>query len=487
VPPGSGFEQLEDLYDTMNIKAEELTESIGRKQVSITEASNVRMASVLIVDDEPGIRSFLQKGLRKYFGLVETAHDAATAEVLRQHCHFDLIITDISLPGETGGVEWVKASRTQGGATGVIFMTAHADIETAIAALRTGAEDFILKPFRMEQMIAAVERYLDRQKIQRENFVLRRQVEQLYDSAGMVGNCQQMHSLCEVIKRVAPMPSTVLIEGESGTGKELAARGIHEMSGRSGSFVPVNCSAMTTELLESELFGHVKGAFTGAHLSRDGLFAYANGGTLFLDEIGEMPMSMQAHLLRALEERTIRPVGSNREVPVDVRIIAASNRDLEKEVSKGNFREDLYYRLNVLSLRIPPLRERKDDIPLLVHHFVEVLSAELGIAAPQLTESELVSLLDYDWPGNVRELKNVIERCLLLNKSPSLCLISSEAAARGQAAPFDPSRSMMLEVIEKQHILKVLDLEGGNKSAAARALGISRKTLERKTQAWGVN
>ncbi|WP_316365532.1 sigma-54-dependent transcriptional regulator [Candidatus Thiodiazotropha sp. CDECU1] len=470
----------------MNTNAEELAESIERKQTTGKEGSAVRMASVLIVDDEPGIRSFLQKGLRKYFGLVETAEDVATAEELRRHCHFDLIITDIRLPGQTGGVEWVKELRAQGGATGVIFMTAHADMETAIAALRAGAEDFILKPFRMEQMIAAVERYLVRQKMQRENFVLKRQVEQIYDSAGMVGKCQQMQSLCGVIKRVAPMPSTVLVEGESGTGKELAARAIHEMSGRSGSFVPVNCGAMTAELLESELFGHVKGAFTGAHLSRDGLFTYASGGTLFLDEIGEMPLSMQAHLLRALEERTIRPVGSNREVPVDVRIIAASNRDLEQEVRQGKFREDLYYRLNVLSLRIPALRERKEDIPLLVEHFVEILSAELGIAPPHLGESELVRLLDYDWPGNVRELKNVIERCLLLNKSPSLCLLGSEAVG-SQATAFDPSKTMLLEAIEKQHILKVLDLEGGNKSAAARVLGISRKTLERKTQAWGVN
>ncbi|MES9837882.1 MAG: sigma-54 dependent transcriptional regulator [Candidatus Thiodiazotropha sp.] len=469
----------------MNIKAEELEARIESKQPFIKEGAPVRMASVLIVDDEPGIRSFLQKGLRKYFGLVETAEDVATAEELRQHCHFDLIITDIRLPGQVGGVEWVRELREQGGVTGVIFMTAHADMETAIAALRAGAEDFILKPFRMEQMITAVERYLERQKMQRENFVLRRQVEQIYDSSGMVGQCQQMKNLCGVIKRVAPMPSTVLIEGESGTGKELAARAIHEISGRSGSFVPVNCGAMTAELLESELFGHVKGAFTGAHLSRDGLFTYANGGTLFLDEIGEMPLSMQAHLLRALEERTIRPVGSNREVPVDVRIIAASNRDLEQEVRSGDFREDLYYRLNVLSLRIPALRERKEDIPLLVKHFVETLSAELGITPPQMGEADLVRLLDYDWPGNVRELKNVIERCLLLNKSPSLCMIGSEAVG-AQSAPFDPAKTLLLEAIEKQHILKVLDLEGGNKSAAARVLGISRKTLERKTQAWGV-
>ncbi len=454
--------------------------------MSAEEGAQVRMASVLIVDDEPGIRSFLQKGLRKYFGLVETAEDVAAAEELRRHCHFDLIITDIRLPGETGGVEWVRELREQGGATSVIFMTAHADMETAIAALRTGAEDFILKPFRMEQMIAAVERYLERQKMQRENFVLRRQVEQIYDSAGMVGQCQQMQTLSEIIKRVAPMPSTVLIEGESGTGKELAARAIHEMSGRTGSFVPVNCGAMTADLLESELFGHVKGAFTGAHLSRDGLFTYANGGTLFLDEIGEMPLSMQAHLLRALEERTIRPVGSNREVPVDVRIIAASNRDLAQEVRSGEFREDLYYRLNVLSLRMPALRERKEDIPLLMNHFVEVLAAELGVSSPQMGENDLVRLLDYEWPGNVRELKNVIERCLLLNKPPSLCMAGSDAVG-GRSEPIEQARNLQLDAVEKRHILKVLDLEGGNKSAAARALGISRKTLERKTQAWGVN
>ncbi|MCU7813063.1 MAG: response regulator, partial [Candidatus Thiodiazotropha sp. (ex Notomyrtea botanica)] len=195
------------------------------------------MASVLVVDDEPGIRNFLQRGLAKYFGLVEAAEDVATAEDLRQRCHFDLIITDIRLPGDIGGVEWVKALREQGGSTGVIFMTAHADLETAIAALRAGAEDFILKPFRMEQMMAAVERYLERQKIQRENFVLRRQVDQIYDSSGVIGNCDLMRDLCDVIKRVAPMPSAVLLEGESGTGKELAARAIHELSGRGGSFV----------------------------------------------------------------------------------------------------------------------------------------------------------------------------------------------------------------------------------------------------------
>ncbi len=445
----------------------------------------VKMASVLVVDDEPGIRSFLQRGLTKYFGLVETAEDVATAEDLRQRCHFDLIITDIRLPGATGGVDWVRELREQGGNSGVIFMTAHADLETAIAALRAGAEDFIMKPFRMEQMMAAVERYLERQKIERENFVLRREVDQLHDSAGVIGSCDLMRNLCDVIKRVAPMPSTVLIEGETGTGKELAARAIHQLSGRSGSFVPVNCGAMTAELLESELFGHVKGAFTGAHQARDGLFAYAEGGTLFLDEIGEMPMPMQSHLLRALEERRIRPVGSNREVPVEVRIIAATNKDLREQVRKGEFREDLYYRLNVLSLQIPALRERPEDIPMLAEHFIQLLSAELGVEPPRLGEHEMARMLSYDWPGNVRELKNVIERCLLLNRQPSNCVTGLSSSDSG--SPETEEDDQLLESVEKRHILKILGQEGGNKSAAARRLGISRKTLERKAQTWGLD
>ncbi len=446
--------------------------------------SDMRLSSVLIVDDEPGIRSFLKRGLQKHFGLVETAEDADVADVLHQRCYFDLIIADIRLPGRSS-VEWVTELREQGGNTGVIFMTAHADLETAIAALRAGAEDFIMKPFRMEQMIAAVERHLERQKIQRENYVLRRQVEHIYDESGLIGDSDLIKDVCQVIKRVAPMPSTVLIEGESGTGKELAARAIHGWSGRNGSIVTINCGAMSAELLESELFGHVKGAFTGAHQARDGLFSYANGGTLFLDEIGEMPLTMQAHLLRSLEERTIRPVGSNREMAVDVRIIAATNRDLGEEVRKGNFREDLYYRLNVLSIRMPSLKERLDDIPVLSHYFIENLSSELGVERPQLGEFELARLKDYSWPGNVRELKNVIERCLLLNKAPCECVL---ALAAGEHNSKHSSSNLLLKLadVERQHIQKVLAQESGNKSAAARVLGVSRKTLERREQAWEV-
>ena len=456
---------------------------IAFAEVDDASKQSPNLTSVLIVDDEPGIRSFVQKGLQNHFGLVEVAGDADTADALRQRCHFDLIIADIRLPGRSG-VQWVTELREQGSSTLVIFITAHADLQTAIDALRAGAADFIMKPFRMEQLLAAVERCMERQRMQRENFVLRRQVDQLYIGAGMVGESQQIKDVCEVIKRIAPMPTTVLIEGESGTGKELAARAVHELSGRAESFVPVNCGAMSPELMESELFGHVKGSFTGAHQAREGLFSYANGGTLFLDEIGEMPMPMQTHLLRVLEERTIRPVGSNREIPVNVRVIAATNRDLEAEVQKGNFREDLFYRLNVVSIRMPTLRERFEDLPLLVWHFATSLAAEMGLNPPACSEAEIEAMKAYSWPGNVRELKNVIERCLLLNTTPSQCLAGPATTASQTVTAQENDDTVLLEVIEKRHILKVLEMEQGNKSAAARRLGVSRKTLERKVQAW---
>ena len=435
--------------------------------------------SVLILDDEQGIRNFLQKGLEKIFGLVEVAEDVEEAEALRQRCNFDLIISDIRLPGKSG-VDWVTEIREQGSTTSVIFITAHASLETAIAALRVGASDFILKPFRMDQMMASIEGCMAQQQMQRENIVLQRQVDQLYDS-GMIGDCETMKSVCEVIKKIAPMPTTVLISGESGTGKELAARALHRWSGRKGSFVPVNCGAITEELMESEFFGHTKGAFTGAQKTREGLFTYANNGTLFLDEIGEMPMSMQVNLLRVLEERVIRPVGSNRQIPVDVRIIAASNRDLEEEVENGNFRRDLFYRLNVVNVRMPPLRERMDDLPALVRHFSQTLSADLGVEVQTISGEDLFQMRGYHWPGNIRELRNVIERCLLLNQKPGQCISgqTEDVTSAGQVTD-----SSLLEDIEKNHILKVLESEDGNKSAAARILGVSRKTLERKVKAW---
>jgi len=437
--------------------------------------------SVLIVDDEPGIRQFLKKGLDPYFGLVEVAEDTQSAEALRQRCHFDLIISDIRLPNMSG-VDWVSDIRQQGGTTSVIFITAHANMEMAIAALQAGASDFILKPFRMQQMLASIQLALSQQKIERENRVLKRQVDQIYDS-GMIGQCDAMMDICDVLQRVAPMPTTVLLEGESGTGKELAARALHRWSKRKGSFVPINCGAISPELMESELFGHTKGAFTGAQQTREGLFTYADGGTLFLDEIGEMPLPMQVHLLRVLEEKSIRPVGSNREIPVDVRVVAATNRNLSKEVEQGRFREDLFYRINVVSIRMPALRERLDDLPVLVQHFASVISTELGVPMPEISEQDLNSLKAYGWPGNVRELKNIIERCLLLKQSPMQCIGPQAFKNTGSSSAYSDSGER-LEDVEKGHILNVLEAENGNKSAAARRLGVSRKTLERKVRRW---
>jgi DNA-binding NtrC family response regulator len=438
--------------------------------------------AVLILDDEPGMRSFLQRGLARHFALVETAADTQEAEDLLRRCHFDLLICDIRLPGK-GGVEWVQELRDQGGGLEVIFITAHADLETAIGALRAGASDFILKPFRIGQLLTAVERCAERRKLSRENYLLHRETDQRHGLDGMIGGGDSMAAVCAIINRVAPLRSTVLIQGESGTGKELAARAIHERSGRPGSFVAINCGAVSPELLESELFGHVKGAFTGAHQAREGLFSFAHGGSLFLDEIGEMPLAMQAKLLRVLEEKTIRPVGGNQESPIDVRIIAATNCDLGSEVAAGRFREDLFYRLNVVAVRLPPLRERPEDIPSLTRFFLDQLSNELGLPAPEVEHRDLDQLRRYGWPGNVRELRNVVERCLLLGRRPGQCIAPNQAF--GASEPKAGDQDVSLEAVERRHILSVLDTCEGNKSAAARELGVSRKTLERKLKAWG--
>jgi DNA-binding NtrC family response regulator len=443
-----------------------------------------RLSSVLIVDDEPEIVDSLQTALAQQFSLVEIASDTNAADALLSRCHFDLIILDVRLPGGSG-FDWLSGLRDQDYMAPVIFMAAHGDMQTAITALRAGASDFILKPFSVEQMQTAARRCMERQQLQKENFLLRRRVSENKEGDGIIGSCDLILGVCDVIKRVAPMPSTVLVQGESGTGKELAAQAIHRLSGRSGSFVPINCGAMHAELLESELFGHVKGAFTGAVKAREGLFSYADGGTLFLDEIGEMPLAMQTRLLRVMEERAVRPVGGNRETPIDVRIIAATNRELKAEVDEGNFREDLYYRLNVLSIRMPALRERIQDLRELIDHFTTKIASDLGVPVPQISDSELQRLSEYPWPGNIRELKNVIERCLLLSHQPSQSLPGCSQVVEAGKGSAD-EEGLTLAAVERRHILRVLEMEGGNKSAAARQLGVSRKTLERKCQAWGV-
>jgi DNA-binding NtrC family response regulator len=430
---------------------------------------------------------------------VATAGSVEEATDLLNRRHFDLIVLDIALPGRSG-VEWLHDLRAQGFAGDVVLMTAYADLETAIDALRAGASDFLLKPFSVAQMLNAVKRCFERSSLRRENFVLRRELDQRDDSVeGMVGKSASIRDVCARIKRIAPTPSTVLIHGESGTGKELAARALHRMSLRAdGPFVPINCAAIAEELIESELFGHVKGAFTGATAGREGLFYYARGGTLFLDEISELPLPLQAKLLRVLEERKVRPVGSEQEVPVDVRVVAATNRNLAEEIAAGRFRRDLYYRLQVVEVVLPPLRERIEDLPDLVDYFIGQLAARLGVAELPHDEAALVRLARYNWPGNVRELKNLVERSLILGYfaddfAPNEETAVSPAPSAGDTASgyaggitFEPTGEESLAAIERRHILGVLETCKGNKSEAARRLGVSRKTLERKCSAWGV-
>ena len=309
-----------------------------------------REISILIIDDEPGIRSFLQRALAKEYGLVEAVESVDAAEALRARCRFDILIVDISLPGRSG-LDWATALQESDDRCDVIFITAYADLNATIGAIRAGAVDFILKPFRVEQLLAAVKRCVSHRAKGREQDAFGRgEVPSAQrNGSGMVGASSVIQEVRHVIERVAPTPASVLIEGETGSGKELVASAIHSASGRRGPLIAVNCIAIASELFESELFGHTKGAFTGAHQSREGLFIAAKGGTLFLDEISEMPQPMQAKLLRALEMRRVRPVGADQEVPVDVRLLTASNRDLGEAVRKGTFREDLYFRLNVVS------------------------------------------------------------------------------------------------------------------------------------------
>jgi DNA-binding NtrC family response regulator len=437
--------------------------------------------SILIVDDEQGMRNFLVKTLvpRCHF-VMEAGSAEEGSELLGAH-HVDLIILDISLPGKSG-VAWLKELRDQGFSGEVILITAFADLDTAIEALRAGASDFILKPFRVPQILNAVKHCYERSRLARENYVLRRSLPAgVAHRGGLIGQSRSMAQLTESMRRVAAVNSTVLLQGESGTGKELVARALHELSARAqGPFVPVNCASMSPELIESELFGHAKGAFTGAVKARDGLFYYAQGGTLFLDEVAELPLALQATLLRALEDLKIRPVGSQQLLPVNVRIVAATNRSLAGEVASGRFRKDLYYRLQVVELTLPPLREHKEDIPDLVGHFMAQLAPSLGVEPLAISEQEMAYLVQYDWPGNVRELRNLIERSLILGTLNVSALYAQPSLAAQQAT----EGTTDLHTLEKQHILSVLDSVNGDKTRAAQLLGISRRTLERRVAEW---
>jgi DNA-binding NtrC family response regulator len=440
--------------------------------------------SALAVDDEPGMRHFLEKALETRFARVDTAGSVEMAQALFDSHDYSTVVLDVSLPGKSG-LQWLNELR-QGGYEGdVILITGYADMDTAIGALRAGAQDFLQKPFRIDQLWYALDRAADQNRLKRENFVLKRAVSNLQQNEQvMVGESPIVRQLRKLVAKVAPTDSTVLLTGESGSGKEVLARTLHGMSLRSERpFVPINCGAISPELIESELFGHAKGAFTGANESHQGLFYYAQGGTLFLDEIGELPLSMQTKLLRVLEDRRIRPVGSTKEVDVDVRIVAATNVNLDVEVKRGRFRQDLYYRLQVMPIEMPPLRSRPEDIELLANYFIKVFAKKLRIDPLKISPDMLARLQAYEWPGNVRELRNFIERSLILGYFPKEDLPLNLDLDEREHTAEDPQNES-LEQVEKTHILRVLNACSGNKSEAARRLGVSRKTLERKCMAW---
>ena len=430
------------------------------------------------------MRHFLEKALESRFTRVDTAGSVEMAQALFEDHDYGTIVLDVSLPGKSG-LQWLNELRQSGYEGDVILITGYADMDTAIGALRAGAQDFLQKPFRIDQLWYALDRAADQNRLKRENFVLKRAVSNLQQNEQvMVGESPIVRQLRKLVAKVAPTDSTVLLTGESGSGKEVLARTLHGMSLRSERpFVPINCGAISPELIESELFGHAKGAFTGANESHQGLFYYAQGGTLFLDEIGELPLSMQTKLLRVLEDRRIRPVGSTKEVDVDVRIVAATNVNLDVEVKRGRFRQDLYYRLQVMPIEMPPLRSRPEDIELLANYFIKVFAKKLRIDALKISPDMLARLQAYEWPGNVRELRNFIERSLILGYFPKEDLPLNLDLDERETDAVD-TQGESLEQVEKAHILRVLNACGGNKSEAARRLGVSRKTLERKCMAW---
>ncbi len=375
-------------------------------------------ASILVVDDEPGMRNFLVRILKPRCKRLDEAANAEEASRKLDDGHFDVVILDNVMPGKRG-IDWLVEQRSVGLFADVILMTAYADLDTAIQALRAGVVDFVLKPFRSNQLLNAVSRCLDRMRLKRENDVLRYELKSSSDQSllrdKLIGNSRAIGDVRETIARVAPLPTSVLLTGQSGTGKEVAARSLHALSSRAGKlFVPVNCCAIPADVIESELFGHLKGAFTGAATARQGLFMHAQGGTLFLDEIGELPLGLQSKLLRVLEDRRVRPVGSEREFPVDIRLVFATNADLQRCIDAGTFRADLYFRINVMQIHLPPLQDRDGDVHELAVLFMRRLSQQLGMPPVAITDEVRASLSGYSWPGNVRELRNLVERALIL-------------------------------------------------------------------------
>ncbi|MGD8361834.1 MAG: sigma-54 dependent transcriptional regulator [Gemmatimonadota bacterium] len=449
---------------------------------------------VLLVDDETGILDSLRILFRGAGYEVATAKGGAEALELLGRSKPDLVVTDIRMPG-TSGLEVLSGTRDVDPEIPVILMTAQASLQSAVRAVNEGAYYYLQKPFANEELLAICKRAAEARVLKAENRQLRKEIrrrDRTFEGRP-IGTSRGFLEVLELAETVAPTDSTILLSGESGTGKEVLARYVHTLSGRAdGPFFSINCGALPESLLESELFGHVKGSFTGAVKDKEGLLVAARGGTFFLDEIGEMTPALQVKLLRALQEREVIPVGATEAVAVDVRIIAATNRDLEEEIRRGAFRSDLYYRLNVIALHLPPLKERREDIPLLAHHFLTRLGEkdpESGV--PTLSEEARGALLEYDWPGNVRELENALERAAVVSEGgeirtehlPERVIEPPMARLVDEEPPANPP----MEVIERAYIEWVLRAEGGNKSRAAEVLGIDPSTLYRKLNRYGLN
>jgi DNA-binding NtrC family response regulator len=441
--------------------------------------------TILVVDDEPDMRALLKDVLEERghkVAVVSGGHEALKKLAEEEYA---VVLSDLRMK-EMPGIELLAEVKRAYPDTNVILMTAFGSVEGAIEAMKQGAYDYLTKPVKTDELILVTEKALREASLRREVGRLRREVHREYSFHQILGKSKPMREVFDLIRRVADSPTNVLITGESGTGKELVAKAIHYNSERRDApFVPVNCAAIPEALLESELFGHMKGSFTDAKNDKRGLFEEAQKGTLFLDEISELPLMLQAKLLRAIQEREIRRVGATRSVPVDVRIIAATNLTLTEEVKAKRFREDLYYRLNVIEIRLPSLRERREDIPLLVETFLRRSAETSHKELRGMSESALALLMDYGWPGNVRELENVIERAVTLARGEKIVPEDLPAAiqgARGDRKVIDEAaeRILPLQEVEKEYILRILEKTGGNKYQAAQTLGIDRKTLYRK-------
>ena len=451
---------------------------------------------ILIVDDERSMREFLGIYLRREGYRIEAAAGGNEAIAAIKARAFDVIITDLRMPDVDGLTILAEAKRTRPD-TEVIVVTAFSTTETAIAAMKAGAHDYLTKPFKIDEVGLVVERAMEKRRLSRENVALRDEIKGRYKLDRLLGKSPPMQRVFDILRKVATSRASVLLVGESGTGKELAAHALHELSPRTGPFVAVNCGAIPETLLESELFGHVRGSFTGATGDKQGLFEAANSGTLLLDEVADLPLAMQVKLLRVLQERKVKPVGGVSEREVDVRIVAATNRDLEAEVEKSSFRQDLYYRLNVIQLRLPPLRERREDLPLLVDHFIRKFSAEHGRNVVGAAPEVMSALMLYHFPGNVRELENMIERAVTLSTSdwvaldafPNLIGLQGEQPSPSTVGHLPESGLDLerhLEEYERSILIKALERTGGNRTEAARLLGVSFRSMRYRLSKLGI-